>query len=193
MRVSSFLIVGLLVCIVLFLFLGHFCFVLCCVCGCLKHPPLLHFEAAQFYTCISLYIYSLNYFWQIIRMHYFFLSFFFWITFYLYVIYCYCTTLTLCFGWCAGLRDCLHRRRTNLLRASSCGFLGLSPTCNPLVGRRSILAIAAGVTLDCEWGERPGSLQEPSRRHTSWMNYRDKSSFLIFSSRKCQDYSSVIA
>ena len=50
------LVVGFLVCIVLFLFLGHFCFVLCCVCGCLKHPPLSSFRSRAI-LYIYLYIY----------------------------------------------------------------------------------------------------------------------------------------
>ena len=50
------LVVDLLVCIVLFLFLGHFCFVLCCVCGCLKHPPLSSFRSRAI-LYIYLYIY----------------------------------------------------------------------------------------------------------------------------------------
>ena len=159
MRVSSFLIVGLLVCIVLFLFLGHFCFVLCCVCGCLKHPPLRHFEAAQFYTYISIYIFVAL-----------LLSFFFWITFFLlYVIYCYCKTLTLCFGWFAGLHDRLHRRRAPCLRASPREFSDLDPACALLVERRSASANAAGVTLGCECEERSGTLQELLWRRPSPM------------------------
>ena len=62
------LVVGFLVRIVLFLFLGHFCFVLCCVCGCLKHPPLSSFRSRAIlytYLCIYFRCISLSFFFLI--------------------------------------------------------------------------------------------------------------------------------
>ena len=101
---------------------------------------------------ISLYIFSLHYFCLSSFEYYFFL---------LYMMYCYCKTLTLCFGWFAGLHDRLHRRRAPCLRASPREFSDLGPACALLVERRSASANAAGVTLGCECEGRSGSLQEP--------------------------------